>query len=592
MVDGDSEDCGASLSGSLEYEEEQLDEYDNEQGVLRSIVVGYAFGPKKMSTMGVVMAEASKARLSTTISSFPTVDMTVLTADEKFSPLRDASRRFWTGKSEGTKNKDIPVSSLYSLDDSQGEGGDEMAGSSSLSSQALQSSFQQSAPDRVLFTVDKGVMSSSSENPGISTIVRFFRSSCSSVDEGSLSTGTGTHTASSTAGTATTNHATMSSSSSSARRQRTCPVRISFVPLNMEAPLEDQHGGQMDVILHKLTEDILCLSQLSIKWPNLQKLTDYQSIEALEREIEKNQELEESSKSAILRVYRLCQFQRSNPNCYMVDDPVNVQTLMSRSDIAKTLNQCLKGVYSTSGIPVGCPKSIVVSDNGMPSTSVLEEAGIDFPVIAKPLIAAGTKSSHAMSIILNPDSFPQAASLPCLCQEYCNHDAILYKVYVLGDHVSVHRRRSLPSLPTDQESRTGFLKFDSQRPYPRLSDFEFESMNGSCSPPQDCSDMQANEYSHPKTPTKESRASMHRIISAEEMKPIVRALKSAFGLELFGFDVLIAHKSFDEPQMLVVDVNYFPSYKEVPHFPALLARHLTDRAVQSRENLDCATPHE
>jgi hypothetical protein len=31
----------------------------------RPIVVGYAFGPKKMSTMGVVMAEASKAKLST-----------------------------------------------------------------------------------------------------------------------------------------------------------------------------------------------------------------------------------------------------------------------------------------------------------------------------------------------------------------------------------------------------------------------------------------------------------------------------------------------------------------------------------------------
>jgi hypothetical protein len=31
----------------------------------RPIVVGYAFGPKKMSTMGVVMAEASKAKLTT-----------------------------------------------------------------------------------------------------------------------------------------------------------------------------------------------------------------------------------------------------------------------------------------------------------------------------------------------------------------------------------------------------------------------------------------------------------------------------------------------------------------------------------------------
>jgi inositol-1,3,4-trisphosphate 5/6-kinase/inositol-tetrakisphosphate 1-kinase len=32
----------------------------------------------------------------------------------------------------------------------------------------------------------------------------------------------------------------------------------------------------------------------------------------------------------------------------------------------------------------------------------------------------------------------------------------------------------------------------------------------------------------------------------------------------------------------VVDVNYFPGYKEVPRFPALLAQYLTQKAVESR----------
>ena len=56
------------------------------------------------------------------------------------------------------------------------------------------------------------------------------------------------------------------------------------------------------------------------------------------------------------------------------------------------------------------------------------------------------------------------------------------------------------------------------------------------------------------------------------------ALKDAFGLQLFGFDILIAV----DDTMLVVDVNYFPSYKEVPNFPALLAKYLTDRAMERR----------
>ena len=65
---------------------------------------------------------------------------------------------------------------------------------------------------------------------------------------------------------------------------------------------------------------------------------------------------------------------------------------------------------------------------------------------------------------------------------------------------------------------------------------------------------------------------------------------------MFGFDILIASNSDAPPtvegdgdqddskkrQMLVVDVNYFPSYKEVSNFPSLLAQYLTQRAVDSR----------
>jgi inositol-1,3,4-trisphosphate 5/6-kinase/inositol-tetrakisphosphate 1-kinase len=140
---------------------------------------------------------------------------------------------------------------------------------------------------------------------------------------------------------------------------------------------------------------------------------------------------------------------------------------------------------------------------------------------------------------------------------------MLYKVYVLGDHVSVYKRRSLPNLPRNTHA-SGYLEFDSQRPYPRLSDFGFED----------------DEF------TNRIRKETTRKVTAEEVKPIVEALKEAFGLELFGFDVLITsnNDSEDEQRMLVVDVNYFPSYKEVPHFPALLARYLTDHAIESRRH--------
>ena len=86
-----------------------------------------------------------------------------------------------------------------------------------------------------------------------------------------------------------------------------------------------------------------------------------------------------------------------------------------------------------------------------------------------------------------------------------------------------------------------------------------------------------------------------KFVTKEEIEPVTRALRDAFGLELFGFDVLVKHNSIesrsnndttpdssDGKEILVVDVNYFPGYKEVPNFPSLLAQYLTQKAVESR----------
>jgi inositol-1,3,4-trisphosphate 5/6-kinase / inositol-tetrakisphosphate 1-kinase len=369
--------------------------------------------------------------------------------------------------------------------------------------------------------------------------------------------------------------------------------------------LEEQHGGKLDVILHKLTEDILCLSQLAMTRPALKNnLREHRIHNVEDTGID---HLDKEDELAVQRVLRLSNFRRINPECCLVDDPACVLTLMSRADIADTLQQCLNGVSSTSGIPVGSPPYAVVAppyvladlNSGitnatspvLPNTTMLDTswlesmvAGLSFPIIVKPLTAAGTKSSHAMAVIMDSSALQKVVSekAPCLLQEYSNHDALLYKVYVLGDHVSVHRRRSLPNIPINTRSRVHHVEFDSQRPYPRLSDFGYPSDERSAM--------------HPTETTK-------HIITVEEIMPIVNSLKEAFGLELFGFDVLInpSHtevaKNVETSQpgiqertqlcqqprrMLVIDVNYFPSYKEVTNFPAVLAKYLTDRVLQSR----------
>ena len=130
----------------------------------------------------------------------------------------------------------------------------------------------------------------------------------------------------------------------------------------------------------------------------------------------------------------------------------------------------------------------------------------------------------------------------------------------------MHKRRSLPNLPQDAVSSKSMIAFDSQRPYPRLRDFGYDNL-----------EMNTNT---PATADAALSTSLHplRGITAEEVQPIVQALRQALQLELFGFDVICGK----DQVLYVVDVNYFPSYKEVPNFAALLARYLTDRALERR----------
>ena len=354
-----------------------------------------------------------------------------------------------------------------------------------------------------------------------------------------------------------------------------------------------------------------------------------------------------------------------------------------------------------------------------------------YRLIAKPLTAAGTKSSHHMGIVLARDGL-QRLKLPCLLQEYANHGEKLFKVYILGDSVWVFSRDSLPNLPgreifeqfqssRDEEEEDDcqspaavaavaaairpqcssllskkrprtesyveferpagsrcYVEFNSQRPYPKLSDFGLTSSR----------DLLANNYDDKEPSTSHDDSIKHegsgmseeeqrkkqrcedkslvtsrrafysvgehcqesstplmrkvqnnttitatkrridsddlaRFVTKDELEPVTTALRNAFGLELFGFDVLVKHNNSTNPrrkkknnpalvldgsddsinndgdrafvnddddvndgkEILVVDVNYFPGYKEVPNFPSLLAQYLTQKAVESRANM-------
>ena len=82
------------------------------------------------------------------------------------------------------------------------------------------------------------------------------------------------------------------------------------------------------------------------------------------------------------------------------------------------------------------------------------------------------KASYSWLVVLDND-FATSVEYPCILQEYVNHNAEWFKVYVLGNHISVHQRPSLPDLPRDATTNKSVVAFDSQLPYSTLRHFGY-----------------------------------------------------------------------------------------------------------------------
>lgn len=57
------------------------------------------------------------------------------------------------------------------------------------------------------------------------------------------------------------------------------------------------------------------------------------------------------------------------------------------------------------------------------------------------------------------------------------------------------------------------------------------------------------------------------IVTLEAARKAAVRMREAFGLSIFGFDVII---DGDTGEALVIDVNYFPSFKDLGDFPQVL----------------------
>jgi len=170
------------------------------------------------------------------------------------------------------------------------------------------------------------------------------------------------------------------------------------------------------------------------------------------------------------------------------------------------------------------------------------------PYILKSRLACGLPDSHNMALILKPDGLIECELAdPVVAQEYINHHGILFKVYVVGEHVMMERRSSMPDIRlhgldnNKVEELPSCIEFDSLHSLPtRLPWLE----NGS---------------------TNHKRTSSSTILTNYFFNQLGTIVRQHISLSAFGFDLVFDNEA---GEVLLLDINYFPSFGKISEAPS------------------------
>ncbi|KAK8926251.1 Inositol-tetrakisphosphate 1-kinase 1 [Platanthera zijinensis] len=236
---------------------------------------------------------------------------------------------------------------------------------------------------------------------------------------------------------------------------------------------------------------------------------------------------------------QLNDFSERNPSVPVVDQPDAIERLHNRISMLQ--------VVSDLRIPqdketFGIPSQIVVYD----SIALSDSGALKFPVIAKPLAADGSAKSHKMSLVYHRDGLLKL-NPPLVLQEFVNHGGVVFKVYVVGDHVKCVKRKSLPDVSLEKlgDSSEGLMSFS------QVSNMTMQD-GGS-----------HEEY------YESMRLDAAEIPPLGFLTDIARGLRRAMKLNLFNFDVIRDSKAGSH--YFVIDINYFPGYAKMPSYETVLA---------------------
>ncbi|KAK4563466.1 hypothetical protein RGQ29_005827 [Quercus rubra] len=155
-------------------------------------------------------------------------------------------------------------------------------------------------------------------------------------------------------------------------------------------------------------------------------------------------------------------YRHKHPEVTVLDPPDAIQHLRNRKSM-------LQGVVdlnlSDCHGKVGVPRQIVVTKDPSSIPYEVTKAGLKLPLVAKPLLVDGTAKSHKLFVAYDQLSLAELEP-PLVLQEFVNHGGIVFKVYIVGESITVVKRFSLPN-----HGKRDLSKVAGMYPVPRVSSY-------------------------------------------------------------------------------------------------------------------------
>lgn len=291
---------------------------------------------------------------------------------------------------------------------------------------------------------------------------------------------------------------------------------LTFISIDLDLPLMPQLQT-VDVVLHKATDEISSVDEGQMS--SISKGVIFS---------EGMQQLDRCMKHL---------------HYHLIDPLENIIPLLDRDAIQNIL-QDLDEINNPRSCRIRAPHYLKVSKFDEPDlVEKLNQAQLSLPAIVKPQIACGVSNAHTMAVVFKMEEFAKLpVPLPSVIQEYIDHGSIVYKFYVLGERVFYAVRSSTPNaaslLLSSGNKGSSAVIFDSLKSLP------------------------VGSTSSLKSNSDEVKLDFDIVTSAAMW------MKGKLHLTIFGFDVVIQAGTGDH---VIVDVNYLPSFKEIPNETAIPA---------------------